>query len=122
MPDHGNCHTKPCRSLRCPAEIDRLPLEQLRRFAHHQRVLIEAFRRQHNYHLDYIHDLEQQIKTLKSKTEIGPPPCTPAAARDAIENARRKVMDLYGGNLDHPALDHLEAALCTVDYIERDRG
>lgn len=45
-----------------------------------------------------------------------------AAAREAIESARREVMALYGGNLDHPALDHLEAALCAVDYIEWDRG
>lgn len=48
-----------------PAEIDRMPLEELRRLAHHQRCLINAFRRQHNYHLEYIHDLEQQIKRLR---------------------------------------------------------
>lgn len=70
MPDHGNCHTKPCRSLRCPAEIDRLPLVELRRFAHHQRCLINAFRRQHNYHLDYIRDLEQRIKTMERQLRL----------------------------------------------------
>lgn len=51
-----------------------------------------------------------------------PAPRTPAAARAAIEDARRRVMDLYDGNLDHPALDHLEAALCAVDEVERDRA
>lgn len=52
--------------------------------------------------------------------EVGPLPCTPAAALEVIESARRKVMDLYGGNLDQPALDHL-AALCAAEDIERSR-
>lgn len=30
--------------------------------------------------------------------------------KDQIDLTRRLVMTLYGGNLDHPALDHLEAA------------
>lgn len=52
-----------------PAEIDRLSLEELRRFAHYQRDLINAFRRQHNYHLNRIRDLEQQIETMEGAAE-----------------------------------------------------
>lgn len=63
-----------------------------------------------------------EVRMTGSSEGFGPLPCTPAAARDAIDSARRKVMDLYGGNLDHPALDHLEAALCAVEDIERDRS
>lgn len=48
-----------------PAEIDRLSLEELRRFAHHQRDLIEAFRRQNNNQRNRIRDLEQQIETME---------------------------------------------------------
>lgn len=64
------------------AVIDRLPLEELRRFAHHQQTLIErllrerethlsqvevAFRRRHNEQLNRIRNLEQQIKDLKAQ-------------------------------------------------------
>lgn len=70
MPDHENCHTKPCGVLRCPAEIYRLPLEELRRFALRQRDLVNAFRRQHNYHLDYIQDLEQRIKNMERQLRL----------------------------------------------------
>ena len=55
-----------------PAEIDRLPLEELRRLAHHQRCLINAFRRQNNDQRNRIHDLEQQLQALKRpKTKTG---------------------------------------------------
>ena len=62
--------------------IDQLPLEELRRFAHHQQHLIDrllrerethlaqveaAFRRRHNDQLTRIRDLEQQIKDLKAQ-------------------------------------------------------
>lgn len=69
------------------AVIDRLPLVELRRFAHHQQTLIDrllrerethlaqveaAFRRRHNDQLNRIRDLEQQIKTLtRPKTKKG---------------------------------------------------
>lgn len=39
-------------------------------------------------------------------------------ARSHIEAARCSLMSLYGGNLDHPALDHLEAALVALDATE----
>lgn len=35
-------------------------------------------------------------------------------AIDRIETAMRQVMAMYGGNLDHPALDHLGAAAESV--------
>ena len=47
-----------------PAEIDRMPLVELRRLAHHQRCLINAFRRQNNDQRNRIRDFEQQIKTM----------------------------------------------------------
>ena len=37
----------------------------------------------------------------------------------AIETAMRRVMDLEGGNLDHPSLDFLEAARTFVELVAR---
>lgn len=37
---------------------------------------------------------------------------------DAIDNCRVRVMALYGGNLDHPAIDHLEAAMASVMAVQ----
>lgn len=39
-------------------------------------------------------------------------------AYDAINEARRLVMELYEGNLDHPALDDLEAAMAALFEAE----
>ena len=36
---------------------------------------------------------------------------------EAINECRRQVMALHGGNLDHPALDHLEAAMDAVTAV-----
>lgn len=41
------------------------------------------------------------------------------AALDAINNCRTLIMELYGGNLDHPALDQLEIAMGDVMRIDR---
>jgi hypothetical protein len=38
---------------------------------------------------------------------------------DTLNDARRQVMGMYGGNLDHPALDHLELAMAEVIDTER---
>lgn len=37
---------------------------------------------------------------------------------DILNECRRLVMSMYGGNLDHPALDHLEAAMTSVRQVE----
>lgn len=39
-----------------------------------------------------------------------------------INMVRVRVMDLYGGNLDHPALDKLEDAINQLVEIEAERG
>lgn len=43
-----------------------------------------------------------------------------AQVLSAINHARRCVMRLHGGNLDHPALDHLEAAMREVVLVGRE--
>lgn len=40
-------------------------------------------------------------------------------AISAIDMARIQVMEMYGGNLDHPALDHLEAAMESVKDTDK---
>jgi len=42
-----------------------------------------------------------------------------AVALAALEDAWRRVADLYGGNLDHPALEHIDAATTAVEEIAR---
>lgn len=39
----------------------------------------------------------------------------------AIDSAAVEVMALYGGNLDHPALDHLEAAVGAIHAISAEQ-
>lgn len=39
-------------------------------------------------------------------------------AIDAIILAKRVVMQIAGGNLDHPALDHLDRAEAAVAFVE----
>lgn len=34
-----------------------------------------------------------------------------------LNAARQQVMRLYGGNLDHPALDHIEAAMQSIEQF-----
>lgn len=41
------------------------------------------------------------------------------AAIEAVNECRRVVMNLYGGNLDHPALDHLGAAMTSLADVDR---
>ena len=38
----------------------------------------------------------------------------------ALDAARRRVMDLGGGNLDHPALRHIEAAMLAVEETAKE--
>lgn len=35
-----------------------------------------------------------------------------------LNRLRAKVMELHGGNLDHPALDHIEAAMASVAQLD----
>ena len=39
---------------------------------------------------------------------------------EQIDACRKAVMDLYGGALDHPALDHLESAIGEVERLARE--
>ena len=43
-------------------------------------------------------------------------------AYDAINECRRLVMALHGGNLDHPALDYLEAAMNAVQAVYEEQA
>ena len=39
---------------------------------------------------------------------------------DTLNLARRQIMAMYGGNLDHPALDHVEYAMGEVEETDRE--
>jgi hypothetical protein len=78
---------------------------------------VVCFHGSHNgwawHHEDYRHGGIEQPYMIR----LVPPSAD--EVREAIDDCRRLVMAMYGGNLDHPALDHLEAAMAEV--IDTDR-
>lgn len=53
--------------------------------------------------------------TITGSITVTENPYARSRALSALNEARRRVMDLHGGNLDHPALDLIEQAMAAVE-------